>query len=225
MRLHQIAHRLHLPQVGEDCAQILGWQLREAQPRHEGERTAVGDLWRTVLHVVLVVVELLQEEVLLPFADSGVEIGRDVRGHHRPGMGREHLAGGEGQYAIITASLTDANQNEWIRWIKARMASEHPKMELATIHPCDGQRDKAMTEAKNIIAAYPGVKAILAICSPALPGAAEALKQENARGVRLTGLSTPNLCRSYVNRAPRAFSCFGASPAPGSAGEQIARIA
>jgi rhamnose transport system substrate-binding protein len=109
------------------------------------------------------------------------------------------LAGGSGEYAIITASLTDSNQNEWIRYIKAQMASAHPGMKLATIHPCDGQRDKAMTETKNIVRAYPGVKVILAICSPALPGAAEALKQDDQHGVKLTGLSTPNLCRSYVH--------------------------
>jgi rhamnose transport system permease protein len=56
-----------------------------------------------------------------------------------------------------------------------------------------------MTEARNIIRAYPGVRVLIAICSPAVPGAAEALKQEDNRRVMLTGLSTPNLCRSYVH--------------------------
>ena len=109
------------------------------------------------------------------------------------------LAGDRGQYVIITASLTDTNQNEWIGAIEARMAAAHPRMELATIHPCDGQRDKAMTEARNIVRAYPSVRVLIAICSPAVPGAAEALKQEDNHRVRLTGLSTPNLCRSYVH--------------------------
>ena len=108
------------------------------------------------------------------------------------------LAGGEGDYAIITASLTDSNQNEWIKFIKARMGAAHPKMTLATVHPCDGQRDKAMSETQAIIRAYPNVKVILAICSPAVPGAAEALKQEGSGRVKLTGLSTPNLCRDYL---------------------------
>jgi ribose/xylose/arabinose/galactoside ABC-type transport system permease subunit/ABC-type sugar transport system substrate-binding protein len=110
------------------------------------------------------------------------------------------LAGGSGKYAIITASLTDANQNEWIKHIKDRMAAAYPQMQLAAIHPCDGQRDKAMAEAKNITRAYPDVKVILAICSPAVPGAAEALKQENRTNVKLTGLSTPNLNRDYVHQ-------------------------
>jgi rhamnose transport system permease protein len=109
------------------------------------------------------------------------------------------LADGGGQYAIITATLTDTNQNEWIKAIKARMAAAHPGMTLATIHPCDGQRDKAMTEARNIVQAYPGVKVLIAICSPAVPGAAEALKQAGNGRVKLTGLSTPNLCRDYMH--------------------------
>ncbi len=109
------------------------------------------------------------------------------------------LAGGKGRYAIITASLTDANQNEWIKFIKARMAAAHPGMELAAIHPSDGQRDKAMTEARNIVRAYPDVKAIIAVAAPAVPGAAEALKQEGRRDVKLTGLSVPSLCKAYVH--------------------------
>ena len=109
------------------------------------------------------------------------------------------LAGGKGRYAIITASLTDANQNEWIKFIKARMAAAHPGMELAAIHPSDGQRDKAMTEARNIVRAYPDVKAIIAVAAPAVPGAAEALKQEGRHDVKLTGLSVPSLCKAYVH--------------------------
>ncbi len=109
------------------------------------------------------------------------------------------LAGGSGRYAIITASLTDSNQNEWIKFIKARMAEKYPDMSLAAIHPSEGQRDRAMTEARNIVRAYPDVKVIIAVAAPAVPGAAEALKQENRRDVKLTGLSVPSLCKAYVH--------------------------
>jgi ribose/xylose/arabinose/galactoside ABC-type transport system permease subunit/ABC-type sugar transport system substrate-binding protein len=108
------------------------------------------------------------------------------------------LAGGRGSYAIITASLTDANQNEWIRHLRARMESAHPEMKLAAIQPSDGQRDKALTETRNVIRAYPDVKVVIAIAAPAVPGAAEAIKQENRRDVKLTGLSVPSLNRSYM---------------------------
>jgi ribose/xylose/arabinose/galactoside ABC-type transport system permease subunit/ABC-type sugar transport system substrate-binding protein len=109
------------------------------------------------------------------------------------------LIGGTGKYAIITASLTDANQNEWIKHIRDRMAAQYPNMELADIRPSDGQRDKAMTETRNVLRAHPDVRAIIAVAAPAVPGAAEALRQEGRRNVMLTGLSTPNLSREYIN--------------------------
>jgi ribose/xylose/arabinose/galactoside ABC-type transport system permease subunit/ABC-type sugar transport system substrate-binding protein len=108
------------------------------------------------------------------------------------------LTDGQGSYAIITASLTDANQNEWIRHIRAYMERHHPNMRLATIQPSDGQRDKALTETRNVVRAYPDVRVIIAVAAPAVPGAAEALKQENRRDVRLTGLSVPSLNRAYM---------------------------
>ncbi len=108
------------------------------------------------------------------------------------------LANRTGKYAIITASLTDANLNEWIKFIRERMAAEYPQMKLVAVHPSDGLRDKAMTEARNITRAHPDVKVIIAVAAPAVPGAAEGLKQDGRRDVRLTGLSTPNLSREYL---------------------------
>jgi rhamnose transport system permease protein len=44
----------------------------------------------------------------------------------------------------------------------------------------------------------PNIKVIIAIAAPALPGAAEALKQLNRKDIKLTGLSVPSLCKNYV---------------------------
>ena len=37
------------------------------------------------------------------------------------------LLGGAGEFAIVTASLSAANQNEWIEHIRARLASAAPE--------------------------------------------------------------------------------------------------
>ena len=108
------------------------------------------------------------------------------------------VMGGTGKYAILTATLTAANQNEWIKYIRERMASKYPQMQLAVIRPSDGDRAKATTEAKNIIRAYPDVRLIMAIAAPAVPGAAEAMKQEGS-SVKVIGLSLPSMCRDYVH--------------------------
>ena len=38
----------------------------------------------------------------------------------------------------------------------------------------------------------------MAIAAPAVPGAAEAVKQSGRTDVKVTGLSLPNMCRSYI---------------------------
>ncbi len=104
----------------------------------------------------------------------------------------------EGEFAIITASLSAANQNEWIKHIRARLAEKYPNIKLVDIRPSDGDRDRAFTEAQTILKVYPGVKVIMAIAAPAVPGAAEAVKQSGRKDVKVTGLSLPNMCKPYV---------------------------
>ncbi|MFK7849883.1 MAG: substrate-binding domain-containing protein [Akkermansiaceae bacterium] len=107
--------------------------------------------------------------------------------------------GGEGKFAIITGTLTSANLNEWVDAIKARLEEKYPKMELVAIRPCDDQKDKAQQEATNLMSANPELKAFVAVCSPGVPGAAEAVKQAGKQGeVKVVGLGLPNENRSYV---------------------------
>ncbi|MBI1760900.1 MAG: substrate-binding domain-containing protein [Acidobacteria bacterium] len=109
------------------------------------------------------------------------------------------ILNGKGEFAIITASLSAANQNEWIKYIKARMAEKHPGLKLVAIQPSDGDRDRAFTETQNVLKVYPNVKLVMAIAAPAVPGAAEAVKQSGRADVKVTGLSLPNMCKPYVH--------------------------
>jgi ABC-type sugar transport system substrate-binding protein len=110
------------------------------------------------------------------------------------------LTGSEGEFAIITASLTAANMNEWRKHIEARLAEKYPKMKLVDTKPCDDLKDKAQAEATNLMSAYPNLKLIMAICSPAVPGAAEAVKQAGKTGaVKVIGLGLPSENRKYVH--------------------------
>jgi rhamnose transport system permease protein len=105
----------------------------------------------------------------------------------------------KGEFAIITASLSAANQNEWIKHIKARLAEKYPDLKLVAIQPSDGDRDRAFTETQNVLKVYPSVKLIMGIAAPAVPGAAEAVKQSGRKDVKVIGLSLPNLCKPYVH--------------------------
>ncbi|HWQ36484.1 MAG TPA: substrate-binding domain-containing protein [Blastocatellia bacterium] len=108
------------------------------------------------------------------------------------------ILGGQGEFAIITASLSAANQNEWIRHIKARLTEKYPDLKLVAIQPSDGDRDRAFTETQNVLKVWPKVKLVMGIAAPAVPGAAEAVRQSGRSDVKVTGLSLPNMCKPYV---------------------------
>src|SRR6266850_2317338 len=107
--------------------------------------------------------------------------------------------GGKGQFAIITASLTAANMNEWQKYIEQRRAEKYPEIKMAALRPCDDLKDKAFSEAAAILNANPNVRLIMAICSPAVPGASEAVKQSGRKDVRVVGLGLPNDNKRYVH--------------------------
>ena len=108
------------------------------------------------------------------------------------------ILNGKGEFAIVTASLSAANQNEWIKNIKARLAEKYPDMKLVAIQPSEGDRDRAFAETQTILKVYPGAKLIMAIAAPAVPGAAEAVKQSGRTDIRVIGLSLPNMNKTYV---------------------------
>ncbi len=109
------------------------------------------------------------------------------------------LLNNQGEFAIVTASLSAANQNTWIRFIRSRLASQHPGLKLVAIRPSDGDRDRAFAETQTVLKVYPNVKVIMGIAAPAVPGIAEAVKQSGRTDVKVTGLSLPNLCKPYVH--------------------------
>jgi len=108
------------------------------------------------------------------------------------------VLGGKGQFAIITASLTAANMNEWQKYIEQRRAEKYPDIKMAVLRPCDDLKDKAFSEATAILNANPEVKLLMAICSPAVPGASEAVKQSGRKDVKVVGLGLPNDNKRYV---------------------------
>jgi len=106
--------------------------------------------------------------------------------------------GGKGEFAIITASLTAANMNEWQKYIEQRRAEKYPDIKMVFLRPCDDLKDKAFSEATAILNANPNVKLLMAICSPAVPGASEAVKQSGRKDVKVVGLGLPNDNKRYV---------------------------
>ncbi len=109
------------------------------------------------------------------------------------------LCSSNAEFAIITASLTAANQQEWQKYIEEDRAKNYPNMKMVTVRPCDDLKDKAQSETTALLSTYPNLKLVMAICSPGLPGGAEAVKQAGKTGqVKVIGLGLPNENKAYV---------------------------
>ena len=68
--------------------------------------------------------------------------------------------------------------------------------------------ENARRETLKLLEAHPKLKAIVGFCSPAVPGAAEAVKECGRRDVRVTGVSLPSLCRGYIEEGVVASVVF-----------------
>jgi rhamnose transport system permease protein len=108
------------------------------------------------------------------------------------------IVGPKGKFAIITASLTAANMITWQKAIEAYRAQHYPGLTMAALRPCDDLQKKAFDETTAILSADTDVKLIMAICTPAVPGAAEAVKQAGRDDVKVIGLGLPNDNRRYI---------------------------
>lgn len=108
------------------------------------------------------------------------------------------LLGGHGAFAVITSSLTAANQNEWIRQLRAAIGAKYPDLRLVDIRPSDDDRRRAFEETQTLLKVHPEVTLVMAIASPAVPGAAEAVKQSGRHDVRVIGLGLPNDAKPYL---------------------------
>ena len=81
---------------------------------------------------------------------------------------------------------------------QAAAATKYPGLRLVDIRPSDDDRKRAFDETQALLKAHPEVKLVVAIASPAVPGAAEAVKQSGRSDVKVTGLGLPNDARPYL---------------------------
>ena len=109
------------------------------------------------------------------------------------------VLGTEGKFAIITGSLTAGNMVAWQKAIEVVRASRYPGLKMASLRSCDDLQKKAFDEATALMGSDPGIGLFLAICTPAVPGAAEAVKQAGRSDVKVVGLGLPNENKPYVH--------------------------
>lgn len=108
------------------------------------------------------------------------------------------ISGGEGQFAILSASSQAANQNSWIEAMKEIMQdAKYAKLELVEVAYGDDEPQKSTDQTQALLAKYPDLKVI---CSPTTVGISAAAKvlQDAGSKVKLTGLGLPSEMSEYI---------------------------
>ncbi|WP_462409556.1 autoinducer 2 ABC transporter substrate-binding protein [Neobacillus sp. Marseille-QA0830] len=109
------------------------------------------------------------------------------------------MMGEKGDFAIMTGSQDAATLAEWVKWIKEQQKQVYPDMNLIEVAETEDNPQKSYLEAQRLLTNYPTIKGIIGSSSVGPPAAAQAVKDAGKTGkVVVTGLSTPNLMRSFL---------------------------
>ena len=117
------------------------------------------------------------------------------------------ISGGEGQFAILSATSQSANQNAWIDAMKTIMEGDdkYSKLELVDVVYGDDEPQKSTDQTAALLQNYKDLKVI---CAPTRVGIAAAAKylQDNGSSCKLTGLGLPSEMLEYTG-ADDEHSC------------------
>lgn len=105
---------------------------------------------------------------------------------------------GEGEFAILTSSLTSDASNTLIQWIEIRMKEKYPNTRILFVVPVNDDQQEAFVQTQNLINAYPDLKGIIALSNIAITGAAKAVEASESTTVSLNGIGIPNDVRTHI---------------------------
>ncbi len=115
-----------------------------------------------------------------------------------------------GDIAILSATRDASNQNPWIDSMKKELATpKYAKLKLVDTVYGDDDAAKSTTEAEGLFSKYPNLSGIISPTSVGLAAAAQSLDtaglfpggpHAKGAGLVLTGLSTPNQMKKFVDK-------------------------
>ena len=106
-----------------------------------------------------------------------------------------------GEIAILSATSTAPNQNEWIAKMNDLLTndSKYANLKLVDTVYGDDQDEKSYNEALGLFTKHPDLKVIIAPTTVGIAASARAVQDKDLVGkVMVTGLGTPNQMREYV---------------------------
>ena len=116
------------------------------------------------------------------------------------------LTGGEGQWAILSATSQAANQNAWIAAMEEIAEDDaYAGLELVEVAYGDDEPQKSTDQTRALLDNYPDLKVIVAPTTVGIAAAAKLL-QDQGSAVKLTGLGLPSEMIEYTG-ADDEHSC------------------
>ncbi|WP_368497668.1 rhamnose ABC transporter substrate-binding protein [Herbiconiux sp. A18JL235] len=113
----------------------------------------------------------------------------------------QQLGDAGGDIAILSATATATNQNEWIAFMEDELKSnpDYANLNLVTTVYGDDDADKSFKEAQGLLQSYPNLKGIISPTTVGIAAAAKYLSTSDYKGkVALTGLGLPNEMREFI---------------------------
>ena len=113
--------------------------------------------------------------------------------------GIHEIAGGSGEYAILSATANATNQNAWIDAMKELQDNDDKYKDLTLVEVAygDDEPQKSADETQALLQKYPDLKVI---CAPTTVGIAAGAKtlQDADTDVLMTGLGLPSEMADYI---------------------------
>ena len=108
------------------------------------------------------------------------------------------MAGGEGEFAILSASSTATNQNAWIAAMQEILKdSKYANLKLVETVYGDDEPQKSTDEMQNLMAKYPNLKVVCCPTTVGVLACAQAV-QNAGSSIKVAGLGLPSEMNGYV---------------------------
>ena len=110
------------------------------------------------------------------------------------------MAGGEGEFAVLSASSTATNQNAWIDAMKVIIDGDAKYSKLNWVETVygDDEAQKSTDEMQNLITKYPDLKVVCCPTTVGILAAAKVVANDPSCGIKIAGLGLPSEMKDYT---------------------------
>ena len=111
------------------------------------------------------------------------------------------MAGGEGQFAVLSASSTATNQNAWIAAMKVIIdgnPDKYGKLNWVETVYGDDESQKSTDEMQNLMTKYPNLKVVCCPTTVGILAAAKVVANDPSCGIKIAGLGLPSEMKDYT---------------------------